>query len=231
IACSRPTAPAIVSRSDSVHPARASRRAMPRRSSAAPPTRPFQASTSAPVPAAATGQRVTASTATAATAATAVRVVNVLTRSSLLRPRTGRVRGGSPRSATTSSRTPPPVTAPAAIARSTSGANISALPRGPAAARRSPAAPGRVVAVLGELGGARDRRRRHREPAGPEREHLRRQHPPVHAGDLPDAGHEAAQPPPGGVVVALLDEHDEVDRAGDQHVGRLDRQPLLRLDR
>ncbi len=59
MACSRPAAPAMVSRRDSAQAARPSRRFIAARSSAAPPVKPFQAITRATAPTATTGQPVT----------------------------------------------------------------------------------------------------------------------------------------------------------------------------
>ena len=71
---------------------------------------------------------------------------------------------------------------------------------------------------------------RHRAAVPARREHLAGQHPAVHAGDLADAADEPAQRAAVGVLVALLLEDHEVDGAGDQHVGRVDRQPFGGLD-
>src|SRR5690606_24986763 len=62
-------------------------------------------------------------------------------------------------------------------------------------------------------------------------EDLAGQHAAVAAVDLADAGDEAAQGAAAVVVVALLDEDDEVDRAGDEHVGGVDGQPFAGLER
>jgi hypothetical protein len=72
---------------------------------------------------------------------------------------------------------------------------------------------------------------RHRPAVRPRREHLARLDAPVDPGHLADAADEAAEPPALGVLVVLLLEDDEVDRPRDQHVRRLDRQPLRGLDR
>ena len=66
---------------------------------------------------------------------------------------------------------------------------------------------------------------------GVEGEDLAGEDPAVDAGDLTDALDQAGQPAALVVVVALAHEHDEVDRPGDQHVRRLDRQVLLGLQR
>ena len=71
---------------------------------------------------------------------------------------------------------------------------------------------------------------RHRAAVQAGGEHLAGQHPAVHAGHLPDAAHEPAQAAAELVLVAFFHEHDEVDGAGDQHVGRLHGQPLGGLD-
>src|ERR1700735_2294676 len=62
-------------------------------------------------------------------------------------------------------------------------------------------------------------------------EDLTRQDSPVYAGYLADAAYIPVELATQGKLVPLLDEDHEVDRAGDQHVRRLDRQSLRRLDR
>src|SRR5690606_22728301 len=200
------------SRSDSVQAASASRRRIAARSSAAPPDSPRQANTSSTVPAATTGQPVTARTTTAAIAATAVRVV-----SAWIRWRLGREgRGRTPYRERISRNRPPPMTAPG-IRASGSRPGMSPAPR--------------VVAVGHELLQAGHRRVRHGGTVRAGHEDLAGQHAAVAAVDLADAGDEPAQVAAPVVVVALLDEDDEVDGARDEHVGGVDGQPLARLER
>src|SRR5437588_7878596 len=120
--------------------------------------------------------------------------------------------GGRPRTAAMNTNRPAPTRAPASTRAS--GAPMSS----------PPASPTRVVAERGQLvqaGGGRVRQ----GPAVPARgEHLAGEHPAVHPGHLADAADEPAQPAAPGVLVPLLLEHHEVDRARDQHVGGVDRE-------
>src|SRR5215469_6735223 len=218
--CSRPAAPAIVSRSDSVQVASASSRSIVRRSLAAPPS-PRQAKQSTAMPTPATSHRVTSKVAAPSSRATRPRSDhNSRIRSSRLVRCGAAGLGFTPRTATISRKTPAPASAPAAIAR-----------RGYADPAISPPLPRRVVAVDHELVDAADRGVRYRPAVRARGEHLAGQHPAVHSGHLPDGADEAAEPAAAGVLVPLVLEHHEIDRAGDEHVRRIDRQPLSRLDR
>ena len=115
MACSRPTAPAIVSRSDSVQVASASSRAIAARSPATP-DRPRQLSTSRAAPTPATSQRVATSTTRPASTAAAARDGPVSWAQRRSRPVSPDGRGGSPRTAATNRNSPVPATAPATMA-------------------------------------------------------------------------------------------------------------------
>ena len=80
IACSRPTAPAIVSRSDSVHAASPSSRAIPTRSERAPPNSEGAKNTSTPVAPASTTHRVSSRIARPARTANGTRAPRLFSR-------------------------------------------------------------------------------------------------------------------------------------------------------
>jgi hypothetical protein len=121
IACSRPTAPAMVSRSASVQVASASSRSIALRSSVAPPKNRSNRPASRPSAIASTIQRVTASTSRPTPNAAPSRIRSLRLSRGPLRPNIdGEASFGSvPRIAVTSSSTPPPATAPQRTASST----------------------------------------------------------------------------------------------------------------
>ena len=119
MACSRPTAPAMVSRSDSVHEASASTRRIAARSSEAPPKSLFQKKTRTPAAIPATAQRVSSRTTRPAIAATeprrpANRISSPARSADFCRSCSGLA--GRPRTATASSARPPPTATPQPIA-------------------------------------------------------------------------------------------------------------------
>jgi hypothetical protein len=105
-ACSRPTAPAIVSRSDSVHTARPASRLAASFSARAPPNSAGPASTSTPAAAAATGHRVNRSVSRTAAIVSGSRIPSDRRNGTMLAwPASGRTSCGT--SAQTNSTTPP----------------------------------------------------------------------------------------------------------------------------
>lgn len=118
MACSRPTAPAMVSRSDSVHDARASTRRMADFSSAAPPKRRSQKKTRTPAAIPATAQRVSRSTTRPTIAASEPRCpanrISSFARSAAFCFSCSGL-AGRPRTATRNRASPPPTATPEPI--------------------------------------------------------------------------------------------------------------------